>query len=245
MRALQCDLPRVRAVFLHRHVANVRAVAQHELDDRIDQVGRVRRMAMGGAEPVEDGDLGALAGHHERVREAGEAVTLRPVQHHDRLVDDDTGGDLHHRAAGQERVVQDGERVGRCVGAHAEHVLHVGALARCQPADLHALGDEFLVERVVHDSTVPHDDQTGPLAGLCGHRAPAGRGLVAGLAELLRGNRTEPIEVELVDPAVAPDLLFGGGPAEVLEFLRGGAPTLGEPIGTGKCSRRVGRERTH
>ena len=128
---------------------------------------------------------GALAGHHERVREAGEPVTLRPVQHHDRLVDDHAGRDLHDRAAGQERVVEDGERVGRRVGAHAEDVFHVGLLARCQPADQHALGDECLVERVVHNATVAHDDETGPFAGLGGHWASAGRGFVAGLAELL------------------------------------------------------------
>ena len=166
-------------------------------------------------------------GDDERVREAGEPVALRPVQHHDRLVDDDTGGNLHDRAAGQEGVVQDGERVGRRVGAHAEHVFDVGLLARRQPADLHALGDECLVERVVHDPTVPHDDETRPLARFRGDRAAAGRGFVAGLAELLGGNRTEPVEVELVDPAVAPDLLLSGGPAHVGELLHGREPTSG------------------
>ena len=53
--------------------------------------GRCVRAAprVGGAEAVEHRDLGALLGDHERVREAGEAVALRPVQHHDRALDDD------------------------------------------------------------------------------------------------------------------------------------------------------------
>ena len=122
VRALQRDLPRVRAVLLHRDVAHVRAVAERPArrPRRRDGPARPRRLGVGGAEAVEHRDLGALAGDDERVREAGEPVALRPVQHHDRLVDDDTGGHLHDRAAGEEGVVQHGERVRRRVGAHAE-----------------------------------------------------------------------------------------------------------------------------
>ena len=97
----------------------------------------------------------------------------------------------------------------------------------------------------MHDPTVAHDDETGPLAGLGRDRAAAGRAFVAGLAELLRRDRTEPIEIEIADPAVAPDLLLSGGPTQIVELLRGRTPSLGEPIGAGECSRRVGRERTH
>ena len=45
------------------------------------------------------------------------------------------------------------------------------------------------------------------LAGLGGPRTAAGRALVAGLAELARRERPVAVEVELVDAAVAPDLL--------------------------------------
>ena len=220
-------------------------VAEHQLDDRVDEVGRVGGVRVRGAEAVEHRDLGALARDDERVREAGEPVALRPVQHHDRLRDDDTGGNLHDRAAGEEGVVQHGERVGRRVGAHAEHVFHVGLLAGRQAADLHALGDEVFVERVVHDATVPDDDEARTLAGFRGDGPAAGRALVSGLSELLDGNRTEPVEIEVGDPAVAPDLLFGGGPTHVGELLHGREPTSGKPIGTRECSRRFGRERTH
>jgi hypothetical protein len=83
------------------------------------------------------------------------------------------------------------------------------------------------------DAAVAHDDEPGAFPGFGRHRSPAGSGLVARYAELLRRNRPEPIEVEFVDAAVAPDLLFGGGPREVGEPFHGRAPPLGEPVGTG------------
>ena len=102
VRALERDLPRVRAVLLHRQVADVRAVADEQLDDRVDEVVARRRRA----EPVDDRDLGALVRDDQRVREGGEPVALRPVQDDDRPVDHDARGHVHERAAGEEGVVQ-------------------------------------------------------------------------------------------------------------------------------------------
>ena len=90
----------------------MRVVADDQLDDRVDEVTGAVDPGVGGPVPVEHRDLGAVFGDDQRVREAGEAVALRPVEHHDRLFDDDAARHLHERAAGEERVVQDGERVG-------------------------------------------------------------------------------------------------------------------------------------
>ena len=73
------------------------------------------------AEPVEHRDLGALAGDDERVRERRAA--RRPRDQCSTTIgslDHDAGGHVDERAAGEERVVQHGERVGRRVGARAE-----------------------------------------------------------------------------------------------------------------------------
>ena len=69
----------------------MRVVADEQLDDRVDEVpgASAGRAVCGGAEAVEHRDLGALLGDDERVRERRQAVALRPVQHHDRLLDDD------------------------------------------------------------------------------------------------------------------------------------------------------------
>ena len=47
----------------------------------------------------------------ERVRERRPAVALAPVQHEDRVLDHDAVGNVHERAAREERVVQHRERV--------------------------------------------------------------------------------------------------------------------------------------
>ena len=88
------------------------------------------------------------------------------------------------------------------------------------PQTAHALGLELGVELVVHHPTVAHDDEPGALAGLGRDRTAAGRGLVARLADLLGRHRAEPIEVELADAAVAPDLLGRGRPLDVGERAR-------------------------
>ena len=69
-------------------------------------------IAADGGEAIDDGDFGALPRHDEGVREAGPTFTLRPVQDDDRLLDHDPLGHPHERPAGQERVVQERERVG-------------------------------------------------------------------------------------------------------------------------------------
>ena len=89
------------------------------------------------------------------------------------------------------------------------------------------------IELVVHDAAVAHDDHRRVRAGLRGPRAAAGRALVAGRAELVLRERPVAVEVELVDPAVAPDLLVGVGHAIV-----------GEPLGRReRAARRASRAR--
>ena len=95
-----------RAVLLDREVAQVRVVADEELGHRVDEM-----IGLGRAEAVEHGGLGVLAERDDRVRERRAAVAFAPVQHEDRILDHDAVGNLHERAAGEERVVQHGERV--------------------------------------------------------------------------------------------------------------------------------------
>ena len=92
VRALQRDLPGVRPVLLHREVAHVRVVTDDQLDDGVDEVTGAGGTRVGGPVAVEHRDLGAVFGDHQGVRERREAVALRPVQHDDRLVDDDARG---------------------------------------------------------------------------------------------------------------------------------------------------------
>ena len=178
VRALQRDLPRAGAVLLHREVADVRVVADDQLDDRVDEVTGGADPGVGGAVAVEHRDLGAVFGHDQRVREAGEPVALRPVEHHDRLVDDDAARHLHERAAGEEGVVQHGERVGRRVGAHAERRRDLVGVARGEAAHPHALGLElgssaWCTTRPLRTTTSPTARPPRPPPGR--HRAPARR----------------------------------------------------------------------
>ena len=59
----------------------------------------------------------------------------------------------------------------------------------------------------MHDPPVAHDDETGALASLGGDRPAARCVLDTRRAERVGTKRAVLIEVELVDPAVAPDLL--------------------------------------
>ena len=113
MRALEAEVPRARAVLLERQVPQVRAVADEQLDHTVREV-----VGVGRTEPVEHGRFGALAEHDEGVRERRLVVALAPMEHHDRLFDDDAVGDVYERATGEERVVQ-----------HREGVLGVGRRA--------------------------------------------------------------------------------------------------------------------
>ena len=244
---MERDLPGVRTVLLHRQVAHVRVVAHDQLDDRVDEVTRARgacarRRGGGGAVAVEHGDLGAVFRHDEGVRERREAVALRPVEHDDRLLDDDAPRHLHVGTTGEERVVQHGERVGRRVGTGAEQCGDLVGLAGGDAAHPHALGLEIGVERVVHHASVAHDHQPRPLAGLGRDRTTAGRGLVARLAHLLGGNRVVVREVELTDAAVAPDLLGRGRPLDLGEAFDGGGAARRQPLGAGETARCFGSE---
>ena len=80
----------------------MRAVADDELDDAVDEVldvaaSRSRSRTVTSL---------CLLGHDERVRERREPVAVGPVQDDDRLLDHDALGHLDERAAGEERVVQ-------------------------------------------------------------------------------------------------------------------------------------------
>ena len=156
-----------------------------------------------------------LAERDERVRERRPAVAFAPVQHEDRILDHDAGRNLDERAAGEERVVQHRERVlGRRATTRADDLGTSVVVAGRDAADAHALGLERGIELVVHDAAVAHDDHAGVRAGLRRPRPAAGRALVAGRAELVLGERAVPVEVELADPAVAPDLLARRRPGD-------------------------------
>ena len=149
----------LRAVLLHGEVAQVRVVVDEQLGDRVDEMIGGRR-----AEAVEHRRLRAFAQRDERVRERGPAVALAPVQDQDRVLDDDAGGHVHERAAGEERVVQRRERVGRRARHAAEQLADQLVLARGDAARAHALGFERGIELVVHDAAVAHDDHPRVLA---------------------------------------------------------------------------------
>ena len=83
----------------------------------------------------------------------------------------------------------------------------------------------------MHDPTVAYHHEAGALARFGCDRAAAGRRLRAGLAQLVARRRSEAVEVELVDAAVAPDLLGVGGPVDPVELLGRRKTTLDEPVG--------------
>ena len=141
--------------------------------------------------------------------------------------------------------MQDGERVRRSLRARPQHRRDVGLLARGEAADEDTLGDERVVELVVHDPPVAHHHEAGALARFGRHRAASGRRLRAGLAQLVARRRTEAIEIELVDPAVAPDLVGVGGPGDPVELLGRSKTTLDEPVGPAERTCGVRRERSH
>ena len=216
MRALQRDRPRAVAVLLHADVADVRVVADRELDDAVDEMRHVRRRRV----PFEDRDLALLLGHDERVREGRETFAVGPVQDHDRALDHHAARHMHERTAREERIVQHGERVGRRTGDGTEVRLDGARVARGDSTDGHTQGRELGIELVVHDAPVAHHDEAGPLARFGGDRAAAGRSLASGApssSAVIGRNR---VEVELVDARVPPDLFGVGGPDEPGELSR-------------------------
>ncbi len=209
----------------------MRVVVDEQLGDRVDEMIGLRR-----AEAVEHRGLRAFAQRHERVRERGAAVALAPVQHEDRILDDDARGNVHERAAGEEGVVQDRERVFGRARRAPEQLADEVVLARRDAAGAHALGLERGIELVVHDPAVAHDDHARVLARLRGPRTAAGRALVAGRAELLGRERAVAIEIELVDARVAPDLLRRRRPRDLGESFDRREPPL-RPTSPGRRAR--------
>ena len=141
--------------------------------------------------------------------------------------------------------MQHGERVRRCVRAHAERGAHLLRRAGREVADSDALRLERVVELVVHDAAVAHDHQSGAFTRLRGDRTTTRRGLDAWRAQRVRRERLKAIEVEVVDPAVAPDLLGLRRPGQADELLGCGEATLDEPVGPAERAGGVGREVLH
>ncbi len=195
-------MPGTRAVLLHGEVAQVRVVVDEQLDHRVDEV-----VGLGRAEAVEHRGLGALAERDERVRERRPTVALAPVQHEDRIFDDDARGHVHERAPARNASCSTVNASSDALDARAEQRLEIVVLARRDSARAHTLGLERGVELVVHDATVAHDDHPGVTARLRRPRTAARRALVAGPAELGFGERPVAREVEVIDARVAPDLL--------------------------------------
>ena len=115
------------------------------------------------AEAVEHGDLGAVPGDHEGVREAGEAVALRPVQHDDRAA-------RRPRRAGTFTNAPPARKAScSTVNASGDASEHVPSSVRdrrrashvASPQTRTPLASSVGVERVVHDAPVAHDDEPG------------------------------------------------------------------------------------
>ena len=136
--------------------------------------------------------------------------------------------------------MQHRERVFGLRDARPERSRDVVVVARRDVADPHALGLERGVELVVHDPAVAHDDHAGVLARFGRPRPAARRALVARRAELLVAERPVAVEVELVDAAVAPDLLASAS-ARRSTASRSAAATrrCDEPVGPAERTRRV------
>ena len=83
----------------------MRVVADEQLDDRVDEVTGA---AGAGVEPKRSSTVtSALSPATTSVcGNVARPSPSAPVQHHDRLLDDDTRRHLDERAAGEERVVQ-------------------------------------------------------------------------------------------------------------------------------------------
>ena len=149
-----------------------------------------RRTGVGGAEAVEHRDLGALLGDDERVREAGEAVALRPVQHHDRLA-------RRRRRAGTLTNAPPARKAScSTVNASGDASEHAPSATRrrrrrrwrgrrpARPWPRASGSSAWCTTRPLRTTTSP---ERSPASAAIG--PAAGRGLVARLAELLGGHR--------------------------------------------------------
>ena len=176
------------------------------------------------------------------MRERRASVTLAPVQDENRVLDHHTVGDLHERAAGEERVVQHRERIRRRSRSRADQLAHVGAVAGRDAAHAHTLRFERGIDLVMDDTPVAHDEHRGVRAGLGRPRTATGCSLVAGTPELGLVERPVPREIELTDPAVAPDLLFGSRPRDPGQRLGGRDAPVDEPVRPAQRTRSIDGE---
>ena len=143
-------------------MTDVRTVADGQLHDAVDEMGGAGRRGVA----LEDRDLALLLGDHERVRERRQPVAVGPVQDDDRPFDDDALRHVDERTAGEEGVVEHGERVGRRVGDGTEPRLDQGSGRRSRCRRRSRPGLERGIHLVVHDASVAYDDERGVLAEL-------------------------------------------------------------------------------
>ena len=214
---LEADLPGPQAERLHVEVAQPGRVGHVELGDRHGQRGDV-----GGRHHLDDGDLGAFADLDQGTGENGGPVGVDPVDDDDRVGHDRALGHPHrHRRRGEGGV--QGRR-GRRARPRCHRIGPGSSSGRPRRRSERASADSATTGLAVAD-----DDQAAAW-----HRsrpAPAARARAIASAVRRSGGRPAvPVEVELVDAAVAPHLLgLGrqGGPDEPLERLRpGGAQPL-------------------
>ena len=233
VRPLEDDGPGSRPVLLHREVLHVRRVTDDELDDAVDEV-----LDVGRAEPVEDGDL-ALAPRPRRAC-AGTTRARRPSDQCSTTIGFSTTTPFGTRMNAPPARKASCRSV-NASGDSSEHMPEptpdVLALTRGETADDHALRRERVVHLVVHHPAVAHDDQPGAVSGFRREHTATGRVLDADDADLFLGERAVAVQVELVDPAVAPDLFGRGRPFDRRELLGRAPSAFHEPVGTAECER--------
>ena len=157
-------------------------------------------------------------------------VGVDPVDDHQRGVDGDAAGHDEDDGLGRVGVVEQAEQVGRsrCAPPPTSGSSSASAAGpRRTPC-----GRPGRIELGVHHAAVAHHDRAGATGHRVEHGPGAGRdGDGSGRAV---GHRGEVVEVELVDAAVAPHLLVGGGHAASRRRLgRPGAPAA-QPVGAGQ-----------
>ena len=234
-RRLLADLPRRHAELLGGHVTDPCGPPDQDLGDRNHEHAVVGRCLH-----LEHRQLAVVAGPHHETGEGGRALAHGDVHDHDRARHRDARRDVDDDRVGDEGVVQRHEGVGRVADRRADQVGVVVA----GHADVHALGDEPVVDGDRHDPPVGHDDGGGPLGdGVDQRLGGDGEHEVADTGGRGRG---EVVEGELVDAAVAPDLLVGRRQRGGLERGRShGAARLqpGRAVERGRGVRSEGAQR--
>ena len=245
-----CELPGRRPELLDGVVGQDRCVPDRDVHDRHHEQRPVTRH-----EELDHGCLGSFAELDHRAREGGlgecsGGARTEQVNDHDRVVNAGSGWNREH-----ERVAE--ERVGEMIEG-IRQVLFLAALS-VQPG--HAIEDLSSADSVEdaaeggpgrrrgarqltsHRHAVDDDRQAGPLADMFeqGGRLRPGIGLER-CGQRAGGTgpaRQVPLEVELGDPPVAPEILVGGGRRALGEAVEGSLAPVGEPIGPAETPRRV------